>query len=317
MSETSPPVSLWRRSLAVLFSLTPGCGHVLLGRWRRGAVWLGALLLLQASLPLTGFPGLLLLLGTILGAVVEVRRLPPREGGVPAVGWVLLGLLCFWTVAGTVGSVARAALAEPFHVPSSSMQPTLFIGDQFYTDKTLGSPLRRRAVERGEVILFTPPPQPQVHFVMRAVALAGDTVAVRGGQLHVGGRPVATQGLGGCEGQGLELQGPEDSCRRYEEVLGEHRYQVLLLGEGAVRPPVDDFPSVEHGCPEGMEPRADGCVVPAGHVFVLGDNRSNAYDSRSWGPLPVENVVAAARFIHFSWTPESGVRWSRLGTQVR
>jgi signal peptidase I len=66
-----------------------------------------------------------------------------------------------------------------------------------------------------------------------------------------------------------------------------------------------------------METREDGCVVPAGHVFVLGDNRDNAYVSRSWGPLPLENVKGSARFIHFSWRSGIGVRWSRLGAPVR
>src|SRR5690349_6676593 len=78
---SSPPVSRWRRLLAVLLSITPGCGHVLWGRWRRGLVWLGALLLAQASLPLTGFAGLLLGLGVFLGAAVDVARLPPPEAG--------------------------------------------------------------------------------------------------------------------------------------------------------------------------------------------------------------------------------------------
>ncbi|MFY0581375.1 hypothetical protein ACN28S_50395 [Cystobacter fuscus] len=63
----------------MLLSITPGCGHVLWGRWRWGLAWLGAMLLAQASLPLTGFAGLLLTLGVLLGAAVDVARLPPPE----------------------------------------------------------------------------------------------------------------------------------------------------------------------------------------------------------------------------------------------
>ena len=315
MSTPLPRLSRLRRVLAVVLSICPGAGHAVLGEWKRGVAWLGALLLMQASIPLLGLPGFVLTLGVFVGAAVDVARLPPRAEGPPRVGWVLLGLVCFWSASGVVASVTRRWLAEPFRLPSGSMQPSLYIGDQFYSDKTVASPLRWRALERGEVIVFTPPWQPQVHLVHRAVALEGDVVMIRGGQLHLSGQLVGRTPLGGCEGLGLALNGAEVSCRRYEEVLGEHRYQVLL-DEGPGGQGMGDFPSERIRCPRGMETREEGCVVPPGHVFVLGDFRDNAMDSRFGGPVPVENVVAAARFVHFSWTPESGVRWSRLGTTV-
>ncbi|HEX5753180.1 MAG TPA: signal peptidase I [Archangium sp.] len=315
MSSAAPRVSRWRRLWAVVLSISPGAGHVLLGRWWRGAVWLGVLLGMQALLPLLGFPGFVLMLGVFVGAAVDAARLPPRARGVPKVGWVLLGLVCFWTVSGVVGLTTRRMLAEPFRVPSASMQPTLYIGDQFYTDKTVGSPLRWRTVERGDVIVFEAPPQPEQQFVMRAVALAGDAVRVRSGRLHLGGRPVEWKPLGGCEGLGLAPEGMDESCRRYEETLGERPHEMLLNEDPGSWS--FNFPSERVRCPRGMEEREDGCVVPAGHVFVLGDNRDNALDSRVWGPLPLENVTAVARFIHFSWMPEGGVRWERLGTRVR
>ncbi|WP_152622276.1 signal peptidase I [Archangium violaceum] len=315
MSTSSPRVSRWRRLWAVVLSISPGSGHLLLGRWWRGTVWMGALLLSQAALPFTGFPGFVLMLGCFVGAAVDVARLPPREQGVPRVGWVLLGLMCFWTVSSVVGRTTRRMVAEPFRVSSGSMQPTLYMGDQFYTDKTVGSPLRWRAVERGDVIVFKAPPQPEQHFVMRAVALAGDVVMIRAGRLHLGGGPVEWAPLGGCEGLGLASEGMAASCRRYEETLGERPHEVLLNEEPGGWS--FNFPSKSVKCPRGMEEREDGCVVPAGHVFVLGDNRDNALDSRVWGPLPLENVVAAARFIHFSWMPGGGVRWERLGARVR
>ncbi|EPX60708.1 Signal peptidase I [Cystobacter fuscus DSM 2262] len=278
---SSPPVSRWRRLLAVLLSITPGCGHVLWGRWRRGLVWLGALLLAQASLPLTGFAGLLLGLGVILGAAVDVARLPPPEAGVPRLGRVLLTLVGFWMGSGIVASTSRRWLAEPFTMPSASMQPTLLPGDQFYTDKRVASPWGR-PLERGEVIVFQHPAQREQRYVMRAVALAGEAVEVRCGRLSIDGQAVDSR-----------PSSEESSCLDSM-----------------------DFPTGD-GCPEGMETRETGCVVPEGHVFLLGDNRDNSWDSRFWGPLPVENVVGAVRFIHFSWTPGEGVRWARLGTTVR
>src|SRR6218665_908186 len=102
MSQSSP-VSRWRRVLAVLLSITPGCGHVLLGRWRRGLVWLGAMLLAQASIAFLGFAGLVLTLGGLLGAAVDVGRLPPRDAGVPRGGGGLVTLGGVWGGGGCEG----------------------------------------------------------------------------------------------------------------------------------------------------------------------------------------------------------------------
>src|SRR5262249_10449841 len=83
LSTPLPRVSRWRRVLAVVLTISRGWGRVLLGRWKRGAGWLGACLLLQASIPLLGLPGFVLMLGTIVGGGVDVARLPPRAGGLP------------------------------------------------------------------------------------------------------------------------------------------------------------------------------------------------------------------------------------------
>lgn len=307
MTPSAPPVSRWRRLLAVLLSFSPGCGHVLLGRWRRGLVWLGAILAMQAALPLLGFAGLVLTVLSIFGVMVDVVRLPPRPEGLPGAGRAVLGVLCLWALSNLVTGTTRRWLTEPFRANGRSMLPTLIPGDVFYTDKRVASPWRR-PLERGEVILFRPPPQPDVPLVMRVVALEGETVALRCGRLSIDGREVQRRPLPGC----AALEGGEPACE--EEVLGTHPHGVLRQLPEC--PSAMDVP-VSTGCPAGMEAREAGCRIPTGHVFVLGDNRDNAFDSRSWGPLPLENVVASAHFIYFSWTPEKGIQWARIGTRVR
>ncbi len=272
-------------------------------------MWLGALLVLQATLPMLGFVGLVLVLGVFLGAMVDVARLSPPETGVPRAGKVVLGLVVLWTLTSVVANATRTWLAEPFTARSGSMESTLLPGDQFYVDKRVGNPWRR-PVERGEVILYLNPVHADAPMVPRVVALEGEAVAVRCGRPSIDGREVARRPLAGCEGR--EDGGP--ACEWDEELLGDHPHGVLRQAPDC-RSALDFPPS--SGCPKGMEMRGAGCVVPARHVFVLGDNRENAFDSRAWGALPRENVLGSASFIHFSWTPETGVRWARIGTGVR
>jgi len=311
MTEPTSHVSRKRRVLAVLLSFIPGpgAGHLLLGRWKRGLLWLALLCAVQATMLVTWMVGPVLTLLITPAAAVDAARTHPAER-LPRPGTSALWVLLFWLGSLVPLMVVRGFVVEPFHVPSQSMEPTLLQGDHFMLNHTAGAPWGWRGVERGDIAVFERPEEPDKRYVKRVVALAGDTIALEHGQLVLNSGRVERTLAGVCGTH--PFSEPHDSgCTVYEEALGAHRYRVA--DEEAFS---YDFPGHDAGCPPGMEPQGSGCEVPAGTVFVRGDNRDNSMDSRQWGPVPVDAVLGVASHIHFSWSG-AGVRWERLGQRVR
>jgi signal peptidase I len=204
--------------------------------------------------------------------------------------------------------VLRSFLFEPFRIPSSSMVPTLLIGDLILVNKyTYGIRLpviNRKLVEinqpaRGDVMVFRYPHNPSQDYIKRVIALPGDRVAYINRQLMLNGQPVPAQALPRyLDDERLQ------HYAHFSEKLGtvEHR---IIMNEGAGMPPMRAF---AHTHPDACKYSVEGvaCVVPAGHYFVMGDNRDNSEDSRYWGFVPDENIVGRAFFIWMSlrgWMP--------------
>jgi len=192
--------------------------------------------------------------------------------------------------------VLRSFLVEPFQIPSSSMVPTLQVGDYILVNKfTYGIrlPVVRTKVldinkpKRGDVMVFFPPHLNDTYYIKRVIGLPGDTVTYRDKQLTVNGERLATDKLGVM---------PEGD-RRFSvglESLGEsnHLMQVDLMR------PARDF-SVQ---------------VKPGHYFMMGDNRDNSSDSRVWGQVPEKDIVGKAFAIWMHWDSLFSVpSFSRVG----
>jgi len=218
----------------------------------------------------------------------------------------------------------HSMVAKPFYIPSTSMVPNLFVGDRLVVSKypygwswvSASFHLLPRGDWRvwpatpayGDIVIAVPPDKDE-DYIKRVVALPGDRIAVRGGQIILNGVPVP---------QAVEpaLQIPVDAqtcdgqpCLHFFEEYrtrlpsGREVYEVPTLREtlpnGAtylvidhVRQPLDDYAEI---------------IVPAGHVFLMGDNRDHSADSRAeiWerglgGPVPLANVGGRAEFITFS-----------------
>jgi signal peptidase I len=205
--------------------------------------------------------------------------------------------------------VLRSFLFEPFKIPSGSMIPTLLVGDLILVNKfhygvrlpvlnlkvTDGNP-----VQRGDVMVFRYPPKPSLDYIKRVVGVPGDTVAYLNKQLTINGQPVAQKALPDFF--------EEDSLRyikQFEENLplgsqpsemtGVRTHRFLNdIDRPAFVPGADDFAFKEncHYTIEGVT-----CKVPAGHYFMMGDNRDNSLDSRYWGFVPEKNIVGKAFFV--------------------
>jgi len=193
----------------------------------------------------------------------------------------------------------RSFLFEPFKIPSGSMIPTLLVGDLILVNKytygvrlpVINTKLTEGAPpQRGDVMVFRYPPRPSLDYIKRVVGVPGDEVAYLNKRLTVNGQPVATQPLPDFF--------DKDTMRyskQFEEALGPKRHRVLNDDDRpAFIPGAEDFPFKDQ-CRYTVE--GVTCKVPAGHYFMMGDNRDNSLDSRYWGFVPDRNIVGKAFFV--------------------
>lgn len=211
--------------------------------------------------------------------------------------------------------LAKGAIAEPFYVPSGSMEPTLKIGDAILATKfpygygTASLPMQINLPEtkrlfgelpkRGDVVVFRWPGDTSQAWVKRVVGLPGDRIQMRQGRLFINGRPVKLKpdGIGEAE----DDNGDRQPAYRFIETLpnGVSHLIFKMHDNGEL----DNTPEV---------------TVPPGHLFVLGDNRDNSADSRvplrdgGVGMLPVDNLIGRADAVVGSW--DLGIRHQPVST---
>jgi signal peptidase I len=192
--------------------------------------------------------------------------------------------------------VLRSFLVEPFQIPSSSMVPTLQVGDYILVNKyTYGIrlPVLRTKVlslnepQRGDVMVFFPPHMNDTYFIKRVAGLPGDTITYRNKRLYVNGERLERESLG-------VLPIGNSRFEMGREVLGEAEH---LMQVDQMRPP-RDF----------------SLVVKPGHYFMMGDNRDNSSDSRIWGQVPEKDIVGKAFAVWMHWDSLLSIpSFSRVG----
>ncbi len=206
-------------------------------------------------------------------------------------------------VVALIAIVIRSFIVAPFKIPSSSMVPTLDIGDYIFVLRYpygLRVPFTDlqffpRPPQRGDVVVFDYPEDRSKDFIKRVIGLPGDDILYRDNRLYVNGVEVPLKKLGRYTY--FLSDGEVDVSTMYEERLPQHPHLVLRK----------DF-SIRDG----------EWKVPPGKFFVLGDNRNNSRDSRFWGFVPQSYLVGRAVVVWWSWDGHRGsVRWDRLGHLIQ
>ena len=193
--------------------------------------------------------------------------------------------------------VLRSFLFEPFKIPSGSMVPTLVVGDLILVNKfqygirmpVTGTKLiANKDPQRGDVMVFHYPVDPRIDYIKRVVGVPGDEVVYANQTLTINGQKVPVQ----SQGEYYD----DDSLRyapKYSEQLGAVPHGILVDSQRpSIYRPMESFVNFRDNCRYTAE--GVSCKVPAGHYFMMGDNRDNSQDSRFWGFVPDENIVGRA-----------------------
>jgi len=227
--------------------------------------------------------------------------------------WVLLAVLAF-----------HSFVAKPFYIPSESMMPGLLTGDRLVVSKypygwswaspsfhvlpPMGGRLLGRMPKPGDVVIVTPPGQ-RSDYIKRVIGLPGDTVRMVEGQLFINGKAVKRQPQA-PDMVPIDINSPCGSGTdpalydfRVRGADGRAYCRVPVVRE--TLPSGRSYDTVELG--RSSEDNFGPVAVPAGHLWLMGDNRDDSADSRvpEWqgglgGPVPWENIGGRAEFITFS-----------------
>jgi len=185
-----------------------------------------------------------------------------------------------------IALLIRTFLFQPFFIPSSSMEPGLLVGDRIFASKydygysrhsflfslpIINGRIFESSPKRGDVVIFKPP-HTRNDYIKRLIGLPGDKIKLIDGTIYINSNPVERE----------FVRTDDKDIAIYKETMASGvSYETRDLGDK----PQDNIKEF---------------IVPENHYFFMGDNRDNSNDSRFWGPVPAERIVAKAQIIFFS-----------------
>ena len=169
------------------------------------------------------------------------------------------------------------------------MEPNIYAGDMLFANKRYNCGGCQSKVERGDVVIFIYPNDRTQFFIKRVIALPGDQVTIKNADVSVNNKSLLKTLSSDTTGNILSIQ----------EQFGEHSWAVVWNDKPSLPPQVN-------------------FKVPAGQIFVLGDNRSASNDSRFFGTIPLRDVVGKADLIWMSINiKERQLNWERIGLRIQ
>jgi signal peptidase I len=218
-----------------------------------------------------------------------------------------LQMLSSFAAVFVVGLFVITFVIQAFEIPSSSMVKTLLIGDHVFVDRiTLAPPAKwfplvhYRDVQRGDVVVFLKPGEPDLFLVKRVIGVPGDRIHLVDGVVYLNGKPQREpyKMLASDAAPDEQFDTYRDQFPAILNDPGQRQtaeWQVALPGY------------VQNG----------DLVVPPASYFCMGDNRPVSLDSRYWGFVPRANVIGRPLFVYWSFeTPEDQVNKTSIGDRL-
>jgi signal peptidase I len=232
-------------------------------------------------------------------AVTDEKKSGPEES--------FLQMLASFASVFVVGLFVITFVLQAFEIPSASMVKTLLVGDHVFVDRVTLAPAAKwfplvhyRGVQRGDIVVFLKPGEPDLFLVKRIIGVPGDRIHLKDGVVYLNGKHQA---------EPYKMK-PEDTAEFEQYNSYRDQFPALLTD-----PTQQQTAEWQVALPANVQ---DGdLVVPPDNYFAMGDNRPVSLDSRYWGFVPKANVIGRPLFVYWSFdTPEDEVNHHSIGERI-